>query len=173
MSAAPVYENPKATVGFNRKVSVRQYESAEASIYIQVDIDPENTEATMAAIKHAMFQAKSLVFEELGLSFSVEEGGVIRELIGNHFGNVTEVTGTPAAIAPAPAAPQQAAAPTGGDNPPFSADTQDKGEKAANKQWAVARIASNPDDFYDNRLTRKNPKAPDFKHKTTGLAVWL
>lgn len=27
--------------------------------------------------------------------------------------------------------------------------------------------------YYDNRLNKRNPKAPDFKHKTTGEALWI
>jgi hypothetical protein len=49
----------------------------------------------------------------------------------------------------------------------------DKNEKAANKTWALARIASNPDEFWDNRENKRNPKAPDYKGKTNNVAVWL
>ncbi len=30
-----------------------------------------------------------------------------------------------------------------------------------------------PWDYYDNRHSKRNPKAPDFKHKATGAALWL
>lgn len=171
------------TIGFNRKISVRPYESAEASMFMQFEIDPANPDETLKAAKHAFFQAKALVFEELGLEFSIEDGGVIRELLTKNFGAVTEVTNSPAAVAPAAApsaaqsAPesvsQAAPAPAGGANPPYSADTMDKNEKAANKTWALARIASNPEEFWDNRENKRNPKAPDYKGKTNNIAVWL
>ena len=34
-------------------------------------------------------------------------------------------------------------------------------------------LLSNPDEWYDNRKTKKSPRHPDFKHKTTGEALWL
>jgi hypothetical protein len=168
-----------STISFSRKISVRPYESAEASMFMQFEIDPDNPEVTLASAKHAFFQAKALVFEELGLEFSIEDGGVIRELLTKNFGAVTEVTNSPAAVAPAAtqSAPESvshaAPAPAGGANPPYSADTMDKNEKAANKTWALARIASNPDEFWDNRENKRNPKAPDYKGKTNNIAVWL
>ena len=29
------------------------------------------------------------------------------------------------------------------------------------------------EEWWDNRTTRRNPKAPDFKHKTTRVAFWI
>jgi hypothetical protein len=61
--------------------------------------------------------------------------------------------------------------------PPHSADTRDKGEKAANKNWGQARYEVAPDEFWDNRDKKAagdyKPTAPDLKHKESGLAVWL
>ncbi|GLU10202.1 hypothetical protein SLE2022_270220 [Rubroshorea leprosula] len=34
-------------------------------------------------------------------------------------------------------------------------------------------LVENPDKWWDNRLDKKNLKAPDFKHKETGEALWL
>lgn len=34
-------------------------------------------------------------------------------------------------------------------------------------------LLANPGAYWDNRLTKKNPKAPDFKHKASGAALWL
>lgn len=98
----PIVTPLSATVGFNRKVSVRPYESAEASIFMQTEIDLNDSETTMANLKQSMMQCKALVFEELGLEFEVTEGGIVRELLEAKFGNVTEVTS--AAPTPAPAA---------------------------------------------------------------------
>lgn len=172
---------PQGGISFRRTIQVRPYETAEASIWISFDLprdenmsDEEYLSNLTAQSRGAYFAAKALVFEELGLEFSVDDNGVIREAIQRNLGNVTEVRATDAAPAPAVAAPAPAA---GGAEvaamPPYSADTADKGEKAANKQWALARWASNPSDFWDNRATKRNPKGPDLKHKETGLAVWL
>uniref|UniRef100_A0A6U0BCG6 Single-stranded DNA-binding protein n=1 Tax=Pycnococcus provasolii TaxID=41880 RepID=A0A6U0BCG6_9CHLO len=29
------------------------------------------------------------------------------------------------------------------------------------------------DEYWDNRLTKRNPRAPDFKHKSTGTGIWV
>ncbi|CAA0830472.1 Protein OSB2- chloroplastic [Striga hermonthica] len=34
-------------------------------------------------------------------------------------------------------------------------------------------VVENPDNWWDCRANKKNPKAPDFKHKKTGDALWL
>lgn len=34
-------------------------------------------------------------------------------------------------------------------------------------------LVENPKDWWDNRLDKKNPKGPDFKHKTSGEVLWL
>ncbi|KAK4419170.1 protein OSB2, chloroplastic [Sesamum alatum] len=34
-------------------------------------------------------------------------------------------------------------------------------------------LVENPDNWWDNRAKKKNPKAPDFKNKETGEALWL
>jgi hypothetical protein len=175
----PIVTPLTATVGFNRKVSVRPYESAEASIFMQTEIDLNDSDATMANLKQAMMQCKALVFEELGLEFQVTEGGIVRELLEAKFGNVTEVTTAPkAAAAPAPAA-APAAAPSS-DTPPYASMTKDSNEKALNKKWAIARYATNPDEFYDNTASNAEKKAngaervgPDYKHKSSGVGFWL
>lgn len=188
----PALENPNVmhgTVSFNRRVSVRPYESAEAGIYIQFDIptDPtmsaeDRTSQIVANARAAFFQAKALVFEELNLQFQVGQNGVIHEVLADKFGKVTEVTPSSAA-APAPAAPVAVAPaatatapsqPVHGDAPPFPADTTNREEKAANKVWALADIKANPDAWYYNAPeSKRNPKSPDYKHKATGLAVWV
>ena len=33
--------------------------------------------------------------------------------------------------------------------------------------------AERPSDFWDNRVDKRNPTAPDFKHKTSGKGLWL
>ncbi|KAI3447616.1 hypothetical protein Pfo_004281 [Paulownia fortunei] len=34
-------------------------------------------------------------------------------------------------------------------------------------------LVENPNKWWDNRLDKRNPKAPDFKHKETGEGLWL
>jgi hypothetical protein len=175
---------PVGTVVFERTVRVREFESAKAGVFIQFDI-PENDpngEAVRAAVATAFWQAKAAVFDELGIQFSVEPNGVVRETINAKFGAVTEVTPTARPqVAPAPAPAPVAAAPApapvvDASRPPYDPATEIKQEKAANGKWAKARLYSHPDEFWDNAQAkaegRFSPRSPDFKHKDTGLAVW-
>jgi len=174
--------NPIGTVVFERTVKVRDYESAKAGVFIQFDINGGGDQL-VAAISEAFFQAKAVVFDELGIEFNVDAGGVVRELIDAKFGKVTEVTAAPPVLTAArpvavaaPPAPV-AATPTVDDGqPPYNPATQDKSEKAANARWAKARYQSHPDEFWDNAEAkasgRFSPKSPDFKHKDTGIGVW-
>ena len=179
----PIVTPLTGTVGFSRKVSIRPYEVAEASIFMQTEIDLNDSETTMANLKQTMMQCKALVFEELGLEFQVTEGGIVRELLEAKFGNVTEVTSTaPKAVAAAAPASAPAAAPASptSDTAPYASMTKDTNEKALNKKWAIARYATNPDEFYDNQASNAEKKAggaertgPDFKHKSSGVGFWL
>lgn len=45
--------------------------------------------------------------------------------------------------------------------------------KPAGRDSLWESLLSDPGQFYDNRLTKMNPKAPDFKHKSSGEALWL
>lgn len=40
------------------------------------------------------------------------------------------------------------------------------------EQWRDC-VLDNPNDWFDNRSSKTNPKAPDFKHKSAGVALWL
>jgi len=61
--------------------------------------------------------------------------------------------------------------------PPWPTDTTAKAEKDANTCWALYRLANHPDEFYDNRPKKASgqfkAKAPDFKHKTSEIPIWL
>lgn len=83
---------PKVTVGFERSVSVRPYESAKASVFIQADV-PIGYDAKQLeqGLRDAFFQAKAQVFEQLGLEFEINEHGVVIELLKNAFGPVEVV----------------------------------------------------------------------------------
>ena len=173
------------TVEYSRTVKVRDYESAKATVAIQFEIPAMNGDTAahgqtiLAAAQTAMFQAKTLVFDELGIKFNVDEGGVIREAIRSTFGQVTEVSApaTPMPVTAPPVAIAATSTPMGSTNPPFDARTQDAEQKRANAKWAKDRFSSNPDEFYDNRDKKASgeysPKSPDFKHKDSGIGVWL
>lgn len=185
----PNIESNTGSVRFSRKVQVRPYEVAEASITIAFDIptDPDLTpeaasEQLIANARASFFSAKALVFEELGLEFIVSDGGIVTEVVERHFGNVTEVKTTAPVqteVSELHAVAQEFVAPAAGgsDTPPFSPTTTDKGEKGANSQWAKARYATHPHEFFDNRPKKQTGEykanAPDVKHKDTKIGVWL
>jgi hypothetical protein len=173
---APV-QTARGSIGFRRVVQVRQYESCEASIHIDFDVDSTDINQTMANAKAAMFNAKAFIFEELGLELTVDEGGVVREVLNKHFGKVTEVTPTAAVSGQSekatPAAIEAPATAGAATEPPFPVSTTNRDEKAANKKWALADIKLNPEAWFDNRDNKKSDRSPDYKHKSNGMAVWL
>lgn len=79
------------------------------------------------------------------------------------------------------AAPQPAAvaAPVAqvSEHPPFDGMTKDKEQRNANAQWATQRMAVRPDEFWDNRADKaagiKKSSFPDFKHKDSGVGIWV
>lgn len=178
---------PLGTVTFNRKVKVRDYESCEAGVFLQFELPEMNGDRegygreVLSRIQDAFMQAKAAVFDELGIEFNVDEGGVVREVIRSQFGKVTEVaTSAPKQI---PAAREQAPAPVvaaaSSDDPPHDPTTTERGsaQERANRAWAKSRLETHPDEFWDNRDKKASGQykqnAADFKHKNTGIPVWL
>ncbi|XP_027366597.1 protein OSB2, chloroplastic-like isoform X2 [Abrus precatorius] len=57
------------------------------------------------------------------------------------------------------------------------AGTGKKVSYAANNTGSVVELwqafFANPGEWWDNRKKKRNPKAPDFKHKDTGEALWI
>jgi len=45
------------------------------------------------------------------------------------------------------------------------------GDGSTDMHWR--HLIEHPEDWWDNRGTRHNPKAPDFKHRTTRKALWI
>ena len=149
----------KLTVGFERSVSVRPYETAKASIFVGQDISGTydekglfvpNDGAVAEAATLAFFEAKCAVLKQLGLPFDVVENVVI-ETIDKHLGPAEVVSGN----APAPA---RKTAPSGNKR---------------SKEELQADLVANPNDWWDNRDSKTNPKAPDYKHKKSGEGIWL
>lgn len=46
-------------------------------------------------------------------------------------------------------------------------------QKQKNRLHLLQKLFASPDEWYDNRKSKKNPKQPDFKNKSTGEALWL
>lgn len=151
-----VIDAPKVTVGFERKVSLRDYNSAVASVYVQANTKPEMTaDELVSAIDTAMFQAKVTVFDSLGITFEVTPDGKAIELLEKELGAVEVVPSK--AVEAVRSAPAQATA----------------NAAPGTKRALWEELCSNPKAWYDNREGKKNEKGPDFKRKTTGEALWL
>jgi hypothetical protein len=153
----------KGIVGFRRVIQVRPYETAEAKVdlEVQLDLGVDGTEV-IAALNDAFFQAKAVVFDQLGIDFELGENGVAVELLRKEFGG-GELA--PASASPAPSSPPALTVvsndTTSATTPPFSGDTKDTAEKRANKEWAIARLESNPDEFSSRRASASGTTEPN------------
>lgn len=174
------------TVSFSRKVSDNNYGGSDAFWAIQFPIengDLEDLEKLAQKASTLYGVCKAVVNAQLGLPVEDERAAA---LLQSAFGpgiqtlavnpsptadNVVPIN-TPAAQVAEAVAPQ---APTVGPNPPHGGDYRSwsKAQKDENTAWAKARLATNPEEFYDNRADKKNPSAPDFKSKVGGIGIWL
>lgn len=142
----------RGTVSFTRKVQVRDYESAEAFMSVQFDFDPiaqiESDESLLTRAKGAFYEAKAIVFDELGIEFDVVQGRIVEKIVEKTFGTTTEVKSD---------GPRERVETTGNDNPSCP--------ECNGQMW-------------DNREKKKSgqfsAKAPDFKcrDKSCNGCVW-
>ena len=114
-----VVEQPKGTVGVTRKRNLGNYESEEVSVFIQFPVTFENEAETIAAANDAAFQAKSVVYAQLGLDAEYESGvlqvkaafpGVVAEPPSSAEGNGSGTASTSAPSVEASTGSGQAAA---------------------------------------------------------------
>lgn len=109
-SSTPIPSFLSGTVGFTRKVQPAQYEGAEASIYLQFDYQPDSSvDEIVAKANDAFAHAKGLVFEQLGIEFSLEEGGRAMETLRKAFPKAEVQAPAPAQTTSAPGAPASCA----------------------------------------------------------------
>jgi hypothetical protein len=158
-------EAPKVTVHFERKVQVREYEFALASLHVQAPTKPLTGDSVIdgemitEAVNYAFFQAKIACFTQLGLEFDITPENVVIERIEKYI-PVAEVVTIQAAASPSQT------------SPPQSSKTEDK-------TAAWADLAASGKGWWDNRENKRNPKAPDFKPKQSnrkiseGVGLWL
>jgi hypothetical protein len=164
------------TVSFSRKVSDGNYGGSDAFFALQFPIEQGDQPVDISRKANTAYgTCKAMVNAQLGLPVEDE---IAAALIQDAFGpGVTVVENvTPISAAPSYAPAPQAEA-TVGPNPPFPGSYKDlsKDQNDANKEWAKARFASNPEEFFDNRApgAKTHPKGPDIKHKATGVAAWF
>lgn len=161
------------TATFSRKITPKQYESAESGLYVQFSIDPNwSDEQIEKEAARAQNIVRGLVLTDLGIPFTFGPDGNIVE------GGATGVAAVTQAFpgAQVEQQPQTQAGGTVGPNPPAATGNKDA-DRAAVREWGKARFASNPDEFYDNRESKASgkykPTSPDLKHKATGTGIWF
>lgn len=171
------------TVTFQRKVNPAQYQATEAGHFVQYEVDPNaSDDAIKAEAKRVFALCKSVVLDELGISYTVDpQTGIVHEggVAGLQAAGMTPETQTQTAPPAPPAPPTQTAVGTAdgaGPNPPQKTGNRDADDKAM-AAWATVRFATNPDEFYDNRPKKASgeykPRSPDLKHKPTQTGIWL
>lgn len=145
------------TVGYARKMGRENYGNEEASIFLQTDITEEDDMGTIEQkVRSAYTFAKAIVLSELGVGSAEDEGGVIRDV--------------PQIAAPKPATTHPRTHAT-------SAPVQKGAGGSADKGSLWEHWLNNPNDWWDNRENKRNPKAPDFKGKDgtahAGEGLWI
>jgi hypothetical protein len=164
----PIKDHLIGTVSYTRKVGLPNYSSEDAFHALQFEIGYGDDADLIAKKAHEAFAiVKSVVNEELGLAPAVVERAFPGTEVVEQVADVIDI--------PTPAAQLAAAIEPVGPNPPFPGDYKSltKEQNDANKRWAVARFATHPGEFYDNRNDKRNPKAPDVKHRASGIGAWL
>jgi hypothetical protein len=156
------YSEPKIVISFGRKVQVRDYENAEAFVSIQVDgVKGADANELSGIINNRFGIAKAQVYAQLGIDSDVDpETGIVAERLAK-LANAELVSSAPKKAA----APRQVVT----NFKPRAAGAK----KSDGKEQYWEELAANPSAFWDNRDTKTNPKAPDFKHKDSGEALWL
>lgn len=133
------------TVQYSRKMGRENYGSEEAGVFAQIEVADDDDLATIESKVNATYAfVKTAVLTQLGVE-TVADGGVVRDVPANK----------PAAKPATKPAPRKTVT------------------KANDKAPLWQDWIDNPDDWWDNRNDKRNPKAPDFKHKKSGEALWL
>lgn len=131
----------------------------EFGIFAQVEVDPsDDLDDIENKIKSYAAFVKATVFQQLGLTYASDEAtGVITCL---------EVEAEKASKA-APKSQSGGGARKAAGKPAGSGGPK----RDAAEMWA--EYEQDPDRWWDNRVNKRNPKGPDFKHKDTGEGLWL
>lgn len=164
---------------FHRTVQVRPYEVAKSEIRLPFRFDPEDDAVViLAKAEQVDTAAKAYVYGSLGLDTAIEDGKLV-EVVASQFpgSQIIDPTDKPS-LATVPEASD------GDAEPPHTPLTKRRNEMSEvekamdkeNRTWAEGRLRTHPNEFHDNRAEKTAPggnaKWPDFKHKTSGIAVW-
>lgn len=169
-------------VRFTRSIRVGgRDDNAHYSVMLQFGYQQGMTLEDLAALAaDYYFQAKSIVFQEANLAFTVDDNGVVHEVLRSLGGEEEK----PARSTRRRDDDDDDEAPRGRSGGRSSRDDDDdEGDALPDERprhiaadvWRD--LKKNPDDYYDNRPKKRSGKfsanAPDFKHKDTDEAIWL
>jgi hypothetical protein len=172
LAEAEIPGSLQGEVRFTRSVRVGgRDDNAHYSVSLQFGYQQGmNLEDLAALAADYYFQAKSIVFQEANLAFTVDENGVVHEVLRTL--EATEERPARRRSRDDDDEPEE-------ERPRRRDDDLDLPSKRPSHIDAdVWRdLQDNPDDWYDNRAKKKSGKfsanAPDFKNKDTDEAVWL
>ncbi len=162
----------RGTVVYARKRNLGNYESEDASISVQFDIDPADEVGTSGRAEAAFNQAKALVFDQLGIAANVAipNGAPENSVAAVQAAFPGSVVTSPSDEVNAITAPTKA---TGGKVEGYggapSAPTRSASDAASTPSSSPAEAGPSCPNcggpMYDNRATKKNPRQPDFRCK--------
>lgn len=173
------------TAFFGRKISDGNYGSKEASLFVQFKAPADTPlEVIQTKAQLALVAAETVVLEQLHIPYELDDDGKIAEGIvvppkpavarenlpgltpqaRDAVTQIRDTFGGGTVVDPDSAEGQYVSAP--------QVDPKDM-SPAEQKKWAMRRYQEDPSQFWDNRIGKRNPKGPDFKHKTTGIGLWL
>lgn len=162
---------------FERTIQVRQYEPAKASVTIKATVplgvdDADQADKNMELAAALVTQAKLVVFQQLGLEHTLEENGVVVELVQAAFDGATREA-VPASSSTQAVLDQRVQLPAGTVSATPPHDPSARGaEGKANQAWAWERFAVAPSEFFDNRNDPQRGNRPEIKHKPSGVGAW-
>ncbi len=195
----------KLIMSFSRTKQVQQYEPMTVSATMEVDLPPGTTiDQARAVFTDEYAIIKGEVYRQMDLPFTWDENEklIMETFEGSQVvaqaPSPAQFAAAPAAApalaavpdagnpfsAPAPATPAPAAAPApaAGGVPQVAEGAQTVNGKsllpgqAAHWNAIVTELSSGGlKNYWDNRVDKRNPKGPDFKHKNKDLdiALWL
>jgi hypothetical protein len=152
----------KGRVRFTRSLQLGsgRNDQAHFSLEMEFSYPPEADLAAVAAMAaDVFFQTKATVYEQAGLEMTLDEAGVLHEVVRKAIA----ADSTPAA--------------SGGGGGSAFPNPSDMNRPSHIKADVWRDLVENFGDYYDNRPQKANGEyksnAPDFKHRDSGEAIWL
>lgn len=185
--ATPVVE---VVVNFRRQIQPQQYETAAAEVTLKQSFPGTMSPEEIQLCAQGLFQlAKQQTFDELGLQYEQNAEGLIMEAFPDSKIVSSKKLAAVRQAEPAPDGPydeeeafpdpEPVQRPQANRSRPVAAQSKPapRAARAASGRGRPAPqpvdadgywedVEKNPGDWFDNRETKTNPKAPDFRHKT-------